>query len=195
MPPTPKHTAQGDAGKCVCTSTPRGHGPGRPSPPALWDLLCSLLGALPVSWKGGHLRVRGLPVTKLPRVCCNTTAKGGGHTVLEDHENQAQSIATASWGSVSKILPRQCVSSVSHHEWEQNRGVLKQVRPKLAAPHAEPGPGLATDVPTPVSRPHGQGRLAPASCTGLLPGAGGPQCSCASLPPAKPGARAAKLLV
>lgn len=55
-PPSPKHTAQGDTGKCVWTSTPACHRPGRPSLPALWDLLCNLLGAL-VSWKGGHLRV------------------------------------------------------------------------------------------------------------------------------------------
>lgn len=77
----PQSTQLRDTQVRVCTSTPAGHGPGRPSSPAPWDRLCSLLGALPVSWKGGPLRVRGIPATKLPRVCCNTTAKRMANTL------------------------------------------------------------------------------------------------------------------
>lgn len=45
------HSSEGQ-GRCVCVSNPICHRPEGPSPPALWDLLCSLLGAPLASRKG-----------------------------------------------------------------------------------------------------------------------------------------------
>lgn len=51
----PKVHGSGGTRKVCVHLTPICHRPGRPSPPALWDLLCSLLGALLASREGGHL--------------------------------------------------------------------------------------------------------------------------------------------